>query len=404
LIFVSGKEQTSSVKEDEPSLAYEKRSFEDLEGWANAEDLKTPFEAFLRSCGRLMRKADGDAINPREVLGKGGLNTLSGTKEDWRAACEGAGTLTDPSTIAIKNFFESHFQPLLVFHQKVNEVDEGKKGLFTGYFEPSYAARKAPQEDLTAPVLTRPETLLRANLADFSPDLKGKVIWGKVEGQRLVPFSTHEEILQTPPASSEILGYMNPNDLLTVQIQGSGRLEFKDGSHKRIGYAAKNGHSYVAIGRTLVEEGHLRLEEVTMPAILAWLDQADPKDAAEIRYSNPSYIFFEDRSGSLSPDLGPVGAQGIQLTEGYSLAVDYRFYAYGTPVWLTTPKSGENEALNRLFIAQDTGGAIRGPQRGDVFYGAGPEADIQAGTMNAIGQMIILLPKPLLEKLDRAAA
>lgn len=383
-----------SPQPQEPYLVAKALSFHNLKGWRQGQvRFAAALTAFGRSCEKILSRPPGAAVNPGEALGqKTKLATLSGTREDWAVPCEALpeGAVTDA---AAKAFFEAHFQPVRVVDRRA-----GRKGLFTGYFEPTYPARRTQEGRFTAPVLTRPDDLVSATLGVFSAQFQGETIWGRIDGRRLVPYADHRGILEAPPPSSDILGYMDPNDLLTMQIQGSGRLVFADGTSRRVGYAGKNGHPYVAVGRTLVEQGELALEEVTMPAILAWLAAAPAEAAAEVRYSNPSYVFFTAREDLPDPDLGPVGAQGIQLAAGVSLAVDHRFYAYGTPVWVTTPKSGVNPPLATLFIAQDTGGAIRGAQRGDVFFGGGPQAAEQAGTMKAMGQMIILLPKSVVKQ------
>jgi membrane-bound lytic murein transglycosylase A len=187
--------------------------------------------------------------------------------------------------------------------------------------------------------------------------------------------------------------------------QGSGRLKFAGGREIRVGYDGQNGHPYVAIGKILVDRGALDLDEVSMQSIRRWLETAQPYAAQEVREMNPSYVFFREISELSDPELGPLGAQGAQLTEGRSIAVDRRFHALGAPVWVAIPAvEGESSALMRLFIAQDSGGAVKGPVRGDIYFGAGPEAGEIAGRFRAEGRMSVLVPTSVASRLAMARA
>jgi membrane-bound lytic murein transglycosylase A len=186
----------------------------------------------------------------------------------------------------------------------------------------------------------------------------------------------------------------DPIDAFFLEIQGSGRVELAEGGVARLGFAAQNGRSYYAIGRALVERGALAKDEVSLQTIKAWL-AANPEEATSVMNLNPSYVFFRELDGE-----GPVGAMGAVLTPGRSLAVDRRFIALGAPLWLevSVPGPGEgapDEVLRRLVIAQDTGGAIKGPVRGDLFWGGGPEAEWRAGNMKSTGRYVVLLPQAL---------
>ena len=365
-------------------------AFAELGGWTD-DAVEAALAPFVRSCAASLPRGDEAPFNTVERLGHEDYATLSGTVGDWREACERASELAmseaDPD--AVRRFWEADFVPVEV---------TAEASLFTGYFEPSYPARRAPEAPYSSPVLTRPEGLVTVDLGAFRDDLSGRDIVGRVENGRLVPFEEAGEIDAAPPGDADTLAYLDPNDLLFLQIQGSGRLVLPDGEVLRAGYAAKNGHPYVAVGRTLVQEGHLTLEDVTMQTIRAWLAGADPRDAARVRHSNPSYVFFRELTLD-DPALGPLGAQGVQLTPGRSLAVDRRYHAMGAPMFLATEATDDNPALARLMIAQDTGGAIRGPVRGDVFYGSDDEAAALAGTMNAQGRLVVLLPRALASRL-----
>jgi len=229
-------------------------------------------------------------------------------------------------------------------------------------------------------------------LGDFRDDLKGRRIAGRVINGRLQPYETRAEITQGQwPHNTEVLVWVdNAVDAFFVQIQGSGVVSLNDGSEMRIGYNGQNGHPYYAIGRELIKRGALTKANVSLQTIRAWL--ADhPDQADDIMNSNASYVFFR----ALNTD-GPVGGEGVTLTPLRSLAIDHSLLAYGLPVWvdIDAPAAGAPR-LQRLMMAQDTGGAIRGAVRGDVFWGHGQRAEAMAGVMKSQGQAWVLLPKAI---------
>jgi membrane-bound lytic murein transglycosylase A len=268
--------------------------------------------------------------------------------------------------------------------QRINRED----GLMTGYYEPVFEARAEPDPPFDAPVLTPPDDLVTVELGVFRDSLDGQRIAGRVIDGRLRPYEDRAALENKAPENAGTIGYMRPDDLFFLQIQGSGVLAFPDGM-RQIGYASQNGHPYHAIGRTLVEEGHLALEEVTMQSIREWLAAAPPEEAARIRHTNPSYIFFTDRGPAT--EGGPLGTQGIPLTPRVSVAVDRTETPLGAMLWI----EGENEThrFESLAVAQDTGGAIRGPSRVDLFVGRGDEAGALAGELKLPVTVTLLLPR-----------
>lgn len=286
-------------------------------------------------------------------------------------------------------FFEREFVPYRLGAKR-------KPGKLTGYFEPTYRASRTAEGTATAPVLTLPTDLLSVDLGAFDPSLAGRRLAGRVEGQRLVPYADHAGIIAAPPPSSSALGYVDPNDLLFLQIQGSGRLQFADGTELRVGYAGQNGHKYHPVGRTLLTQGALAADNISMQTIKEWLGTAPSDDAARVRTSNPSYVFFRVLDALPDPALGPIGSTGVQLSAGRSLAVDPRFVPYGAPVFVEAP------GLAALTIAQDTGGAIRGAARGDLYIGTGDAAGEIAGRMNAEAAFYLLVPRASLPLLTPA--
>ena len=365
----------------EPSFDLLPTSYQELIGW-DADDPGGALAAFRRSCAKL---AEQSAATPM------GSDPLFGEIGDWRPACADAMATASGSADQARDFFEDHFRPYLV-------VDgDDPEGLFTGYYEPLLHGSRRFGGSYTVPLYRPPDDLVRVDLARFNPDLAGYAIYGRVRGGEFVPYYSRADIESGALADRglELLWVDDPIDKFFLQIQGSGQVRLDDGGLIRVGYAGQNGHPYRAIGRDLIEIGALTREQVSLPAIKAWLER-HPDDAAHIMARNRSYIFFEERP-ELRPDDGPLGAQAVPLTAGRSLAVDRRYIPFGVPVWLDTTAPWPEGAgpLHRLMVAQDTGGAIKGVVRGDVFWGAGARAEAIAGHMNSRGRYAILLPKAL---------
>ena len=372
---------------DEDRLALTPGRFSDLPGWTD-DDPTHALAAFLKSCNRLGPRPD-DA-------GMGGTG-YAGTVADWRPACDTAAAVSagiagnDPS--AVRAFFEQAFVPVLA----ANNREEN--GLFTGYYEPSLNGSRARQGPFQVPLHIRPPDLITVDLGKFREDLRGRRIAGRIQGGDLVPYAdrTAIETGALSGRSLELVWVDNPVDAFFLHIQGSGRVQLQDGGVLRVGYAGQNGHPYVSIGRSLIDRGAVPREEMSMQSIRRWLAE-NPDAAADLMRENPSYVFFRD----LGPD-GPLGAQGAVLTPERSLAVDRKFHALGVPVWLDgaapTPDGQAEQPLRRLMVAQDTGGAIRGPVRGDVFWGHGEDAASVAGRMQHEGRLWFLLPRDLAARL-----
>lgn len=394
-------------------------SFDDLEDW-RLDDPGPALEAFVRSCQRFDLMPETAPANPLENLGLDDPElSLGGTVEDWLHPCAEARALIVSAYSdaggrrgALRSFFEFHFRPVEIATARMPLPDGRarragplieKQGTFTGYFEPVYQASRTPTLQHSAPVLPRPDDLVEVDLGRFRDNLKGERIAGRVVNGRLTPYDDRAAIEQKPVADA--LAWLDPNDLFFLQIQGSGRLVFGDGETLRVGYAAQNGHAYTAIGRVMVARGIMPLEEVSMASIRAWLNRAAAHEARAMRAENPSYVYFTPLD-DVAPELGPLGAQGAPLTPGRSLAVDRRFHTLGAPVWVDIEPVALSSAkpIRRLMIAQDTGGAIRGPVRGDLYWGSGDEAGAIAGSMNAKGRMTVLLPRRLVERLPRKYA
>ena len=369
-----------------PTLTLEPVGFDRLKGWG-ADDPSDSLVAFRRSCSVLRSHAPSEPMAPDPAFGQ---------ISDWLPACTAAdATASLASAASARRFFETWFQFYRV-------SDHGNQdGLFTGYYEPVLYGSRHPDGRYRVPLHAPPPDLLRIDLGRFNPDLAGYAIWGRVADGAFVPYYTRAEIDDGALAGRnlELVWVDDPIAAFFLQIQGSGQVRLDDGSVVRVGYAAQNGRPYRAVGRDLIEMGALSRGQVSLQTIRAWLS-AHPADAPTLMERNPSYIFFQEHP-ELTADEGPLGSEGVPLTAGRSLAVDRRFLPLGAPVWLDAsapePDDPQGEApLRRLMVAQDTGGAIKGVVRGDVFWGAGDRAEAIAGRMQSRGHLALLLPKALI--------
>lgn len=274
---------------------------------------------------------------------------------------------------------------------QVFNPDGSPEGLITGYYEPKLAGSRVRTERFRYPLFGVPDDLLTIDMGETYPQLKGLRLRGRLQGKRVIPYydragiEAGNALLQ----GHELVWVDNAVDLFFLQIQGSGRIELPDGSLVKVGYADQNGHPYVSIGKKLVEMGELKIEEASMQSIKAWAEQ-HPEKLPALLAQNPSYVFFRELPNSLS---SPLGALGVPLTDAYSIAVDPRTIPLGAPVFLATTYPNTAEPLNRLVLAQDTGGAIKGAVRADLFWGFGEQAGMQAGRMKQAGLMWVLFPK-----------
>ncbi len=363
----------AKVPEEQPLRLFP-ASYSDLPGWGK-DDFAGLAQAFSRSCARILKRPADSAM---------GALPESGVAGDWQGPCRSFMALGNASPAALRSFFETNFQAFGV------RAGRDSKGLFTGYYEAGLHGSRQRFGPYQIPLYARPGDLVMVNLGEFRDELKGQRIAGRVKDGNLKPYETREQIVngQWPHNDKVLLWVDDPVDAFFVQIQGSGVVDLPDGREMRIGYAGQNGHPYYAIGRELIARGALDKEEVSLQSIQAWLE-AHPRQADEIMNTNRSYVFFRELEGE-----GPLGGEGVALTPGRSLAVDRSLLSYGLPLWvdIEPPMEGENR-LQRMMIAQDTGGAINGPVRGDVFWGHGERAEALAGHMKSEGRYWVLLPK-----------
>ncbi len=343
-----------------------------LKGWSQ-DDHAQALSTFLVSCGAMKNR-------PADQLMQGGF---AGTVSAWQTVCATAQQVPQGNVTAARGFFEQNFAVYAVSGAK------GREGLFTGYYQPELRGSLTQHGVYQTPLYARPADLVSVNLGDFVPEMKGKTIQGRVVGDNLKPYHTRSEIEHgaLKDAGVPVVWVDDPVDAFFLHIQGSGVVTLEDGTQMQVGYAAQNGHSYHAVGKTLVDRGVLKKEDVSMQSIRAWLE-ANPQEATGLMNTNNSYVFFRKLDGA-----GPLGAQGVPVTAGRSLAVDRMLMPYSLPLYLDAenPDAGQPR-LQRLMIAQDTGGAIKGAVRGDYFWGAGDMAADKAGRMKSKGAFYALIP------------
>lgn len=312
---------------------------------------------------------------------------MSKKSVSWKDACSAINDHIVKDDLAAKTFFETYFVPHNIIGKKgINS------GLITGYYEPTLYGSYQADERFHYPLYKQPDDMLIVKLDDRFPQLKGKRVRGRIKGNQVIPYYERSEIddpERAPLSGQEILWVDDSDSAFFLHIQGSGRVQLPDGSMVGVGYANQNGHPYVAIGKKLIERGELTREEVSLQTIRHWLKQ-NPDKAHALKNENPSYVFFRVRNDL---ENGPRGSLNVPLTQERSAAVDRKIIPLGTPLWVSTHLPNSGESYQRIVVAQDTGGAIVGPVRADLFFGRGDRAERLAGEMKQSGSIYALLPK-----------
>jgi membrane-bound lytic murein transglycosylase A len=363
---------------------YAPLAWAEVAGWSEDDHLQA-YRAFRASCRPIAAErtppADPKADNPKAL----------GTS--LRDPCRAARALDISDGAKAKAFFEDHFLPL-----RISRLGEGD-GFVTGYYEPVIDGSRTQTEVYNVPVYRRPSNLFVRGFNQDSPSLPNKgQVFRKIGRRKLVPYYDRGEIEDGAIAGRglEICWLKSQTDLLFSQIQGSARVRLEDGSTIRINYDAHNGYPYTAVGRILIDRGIIPKEQMSMQKIREWMDQ-NPDGAKELRRQNRAYVFF--REVNLSDKDEAVGAQGVPLTPGRSIAVDKALHVYGTPFFIEGELPIESEVsktpFHRLMIAQDTGSAIVGPARADLYFGAGVEAGKVSGRLRHNMHFVMLVPKSL---------
>ena len=358
------------------SVSYKALTFAHVAGWEE-DDHAAAFKAFRKSCERVLMSArertPADKLPPPPAA--------------LVAACTAAGQLPgSPTKAAAKVFFEHNFTPHAVAHG-------GPQGLLTGYYEPLMTGSRIPQGLFKTPIYKRPPDLVTL-VDETQRAAPGVVTHGRKTEKGVEPYLTRAAIEQGALAGKhlELVYLADPVDVFFLQIQGSGRVKLTDGSTIRVHYDGKNGHPYSSIGRYLIEKGLLAADKVSMGALKNWL-RADPERGRKVMWHNASYVFFRELKGAEAK--APMGAMQAQLTPGRSLAVDPGYHALGLPIFVSAEgmrhinKAG---SFHRLMVAQDVGSAIKGPERGDIYFGSGDAAGRLAGVTKHAGKFIVLQP------------
>ncbi|MEL7231008.1 MAG: MltA domain-containing protein [Pseudomonadota bacterium] len=342
-------------------------AYDDLPGW-DAANLAPGLQALRRSCSKLTSKSPTDFISKRQIW--------AGQVGDWAPPCEALNVINDETSA--RAVIQALFTPVQV-------SDQANTSRFTGYFEPTYEARLSPVGRFTDPVLARPDDLV----------VRGGKVYQKRRNGSIRPYPMRKQITQT---GGTALAYMRPEDLFFLQIQGSGRLLLPDGRTIRAVYAANNGREFVSTANWLLSKGWISRSQAGMTGIKTWMASASEARLREAMNANPRYIFFATKPEG-DQTLGPDGSQGVPLTPLGSIAIDPAFHPLGAPFFVRTTAPGLGGDWSSLVVAQDTGGAIKGAVRADIYLGTGDEAGQRADTVNAPGQMWILLPRRVAERL-----
>jgi Membrane-bound lytic murein transglycosylase len=351
-------------------------------GWAAlpswvADDLTGLWPVFINNCKGLMRPTGGSLVQQARA-----------TPRAWQPVCDAAARAQPRTSAEIHAFIEQHLQPWRL----LDEQGKPARNTVTGYYEPMVRGSRQRGGVYQWPLYQPPKDLLTIDLGAVYPELAGKRVRGKLEGNRVVPYDTRAEIAASPQRQPPAIVWVDdPVEAFFLQVQGSGRVQLPDGKVIRLAYADHNGRPYASIGKWLADKGELPLAQTSMQNIKAWA-QRNPQRVQEMLNANPAMVFFREEK-VVDPGWGPKGAYGIPLAAKRAVAVDTRFVPLGTPVYLATTMPGSTEPLRRLVFAQDTGAAIKGAARTDFFWGSGDEAGAMAGRMKQSGEMWVLWPK-----------
>ena len=358
-------------------------AWSDLPGWGK-DDLHGVWTALVRNCRGVVRPSPGNLSVPARAAPRA-----------WQPVC---AAVADPArapaadnTEAVRAFLQTWLAPW----RRAGTDGKPASNTVTGYYAPLVKGSRKQGGDYQWPLYTVPADLLTIDLGKVYPELAGKRVRGKLDGNRVVPYdsrATLESSGRQPPA---IVWVDDPVDNFFLQVQGSGRVLLTEGpgagTTLRVAYADHNGHPYVSIGKWLADKGEMPISQTSMQNIREWAKR-NPKRVPEMLNANPALVFFREETIT-DPEIGPRGALGVALMAQRSIAVDTAFVPLGAPVYLSTTMPASPQPLNRLVFAQDTGTAIKGAARADYYWGFGDEAGALAGRMKQNGTMWILWPK-----------
>jgi len=363
---------TPKSKPPSIKVTFEPADFTELPGWTSDNHLAA-FEAFRASCPTLIKAAKRDGADDRTLA--------------LAAVCRKAVALKDPTRASARAFFEAHFAPHRVIYKSPS-------GFLTGYYEPVLKGSRVPTPHYATPIYKRPPDLV--NVVDETERASKNKGYSHLRqtADGLQPYPTRKDIEKgaLKDMGLELLYLADPVDAFFMQVQGSGCIKLTDGTTVRVNYAGKNGHPYTSIGRYLVNKKLFPADRMSLDSLGEWL-RADPERGRKVMWQNASFVFFRELKGRDA--AGAMGAMSVTLTPGRSLAVDTAFHKLGTPVYVSAPTlehATRKGGFNRLMVAQDVGSAIKGPERGDIYFGSGAKAGKLAGVTSHRGRFFVLLP------------
>ncbi len=378
------------------NLVLSQTRFSKLEGWNN-DNLIEAFKAFKHSCKKIVRQPDEKSMGGK-LISSTGIEPIAGKVGDWKYICKDALSADIQEHNSSKLFFQKWFFPFAISNGKSDSIffRGDDLGLFTGYYEPLVKGSMKKNHQYNVPLYEFPEHYIKVDLNNFYPKLNYKHIVGKIVDSKLMPADTRKEIDKGALENkTKVLVWLkNPIDSFFLHIQGSGVIELPNGKKFRVGYAGSNGYKYYPIGRKLLELGEVSREKMSMQEIRKWLE-LNPKKINSLFNKNERYIFFQEIKSDFT-----LGSFGVPLTPGRSLAIDKQWIAMGVPLWISAAQTKDYSKdfnYNRLMITQDTGSAIKGIVRGDIFYGNGKMAEKLAGRTSHLGRYYIFLPRKLIQ-------
>jgi len=359
------------------AVTFEPMAFSDLPGWSTDDHLAA-WKAFLASCKPVLKAG----VRPAKDGVAGSPEALINICAQALAMAESVRTRGEA-----RQFFEANFQP----HRVVGGDPEG---LLTGYYEPLIKGSRTPTPVYKVPIYRRPPDLVNVVAESERGAKSGSFTHQRKTEKGLEPHLTREEIARGGLAGHglELLYLKDEVDAFFMQVQGSGRIELPNGEKVRVTYDGKNGYPYTSIGKALIEDGQLTADEMSLKSLKGWL-KSDKDRAQPVMWKNKSYVFFKELSGAQAK--APMGVMGIPLQTGRSLAVDTSYYAIGTPIYVDAPRithATKSGVFRRLMVAQDVGSAIKGTERGDIYFGSGDKAGRLAGVTKQPGHLYALLP------------
>lgn len=363
------REEPKIPSVEESKVVLKKTSFKQLQGW-NAEDFGEVIPVLAKNCQNVLKNKNTYLYN----------SVIKIKTADYQRVCKKFASACISSGVQMKKFIENEFVPYVV-------SDDGKAdGKFTSYYEATIHASFEKSAKYRFPIYGKPNDLIEINLKDFDSTLPNTRLVGRVEGKKFIPYYDRRQIEQNGIKAPVLMWGDDLVDIHFMQIQGSAIAIMEDGSELRIGFADSNGRKFKGIGSILLQKGLIKPGEASMTKIRDWL-RKNPQKAAEVMAENERFIFQRVVDAD-----GPVGAYGLSLTAGRSMAVDNRFIPLGAMMWLDTVNP-DNGKIEKVVFAQDIGSAIKGVVRGDYFWGHGEEALAEAGRMNSAGKYYLLAPK-----------